>query len=228
MGHKKLVTGHLEKVRGLLLAEYSIQVRDLIRHQAGVYALYRKERLYYVGLAKDLPRRLKQHLRDRHNRKWDKFSVYLTADDGHTKELESMLLRIAKPPGNKQSGKFVSSCNLWSQLNRTIKARQDAKRAKLLGGPMARRRRRQKATRARGAKGLGGLFDRRTQLRAEYKGYEYRASLRKNGEISYAGKIYASLSAAGNAITKRNTNGWTFWRFKDSSGDWVPLKTLRK
>lgn len=36
------------------LEEYPDAVRELIRRRAGVYALYRGRKLYYVGLAKNL------------------------------------------------------------------------------------------------------------------------------------------------------------------------------
>jgi len=73
-----------------------------------VYALYKRSKLYYVGLAKDL----KAHLNDRHGQSWDRFSVYLTIGDEHLKELESLILRIVKPKGNKVKGKFAKSQDL--------------------------------------------------------------------------------------------------------------------
>ena len=45
---------HLEKVSAKLLSTYPDIVRDLIGRQSGVYALYKKDRLYYVGLARKL------------------------------------------------------------------------------------------------------------------------------------------------------------------------------
>ena len=85
--NKRLVTQHLEGISWRVLEEYPEIVRKLIRRQAGVYALYRRNKLYYVGLASNLMGRLKSHLRDRHNGAWDKFSVYLTVRDEHIKEL---------------------------------------------------------------------------------------------------------------------------------------------
>ena len=38
---------------------------------------------------------------------------------------------------------------------------------------------------------------------------------------------YPSLSKAASAITGRPTNGWTFWKTKDRSGNMVSLDTLR-
>lgn len=56
-------------------------------------------------------------MKDRHYGSWDRFSVYLTLRDEHIRELESLLLRIVKPQGNKQGGKFVKSQNLHPVLN---------------------------------------------------------------------------------------------------------------
>lgn len=101
---RKLLSEHLEDISWRLLDAYAELVRGLIRRRAGVYALYRGRRLYYVGLASNLMGRLKGHLRDRHRGLWDRFSVYLTTDHEHMKELESLILRIVRPAGNKVSG----------------------------------------------------------------------------------------------------------------------------
>lgn len=53
-----LLFQHLEKVSGKLLKECRDIVRDLIGTQSGVYALYKKDKLYYVGLARKLSGRL--------------------------------------------------------------------------------------------------------------------------------------------------------------------------
>lgn len=104
---QRLVVQHLEKVSGKILEEYPNVIREFIRSRGGVYALYRKEHLYYVGLASNLMARLKTHLRDRHRLGWDRFSVYITLRDGHIKELESLLIRIVGPKG--KSWAVVSS-----------------------------------------------------------------------------------------------------------------------
>ena len=71
-----VVTAYLEHVSGLMLEEpYRAEVAKLIRGHAGVYALYKRDKLYYVGLATNLMPRVKQHLKDRHARKWETFSV---------------------------------------------------------------------------------------------------------------------------------------------------------
>lgn len=43
------------------------RLREIMRGYAGIYAMYKKKELYYVGLTKNLFGRLKTHrLRDRH------------------------------------------------------------------------------------------------------------------------------------------------------------------
>lgn len=64
-------------------------------------------------------------------------------------------------------------------------------------------------------------------LQADYKGERYRATLRKDGHISYGGELYASPSAAAKAVLGRGANGWLFWQYKKGA-QWVPLSDLRK
>jgi len=225
---RKLVIQHLENVSRKVLESYPSIITSMIRGHSGIYALYRRGRLHYVGLASNLVTRLKQHLRDRHGNQWDRFSVYLTVHDEHMKELESLLLRIATPKGNKQSGRFMASQNLRPVLNREIKNFDDDRRAYLLGGHVARRRRRIKARGKKGASALHGAVDRRTKLRATYKGTVYTAWRRRNGSIYYDGQVYESPTGAAKAIVKRAISGWGFWRYKNAKGEWVRLGTMRK
>src|SRR5690349_383591 len=104
--HKPLVCQFIEHLPSSSFEKYRDTIRTMVHRRHGVYALYRKRRLYYVGLASNLRGRLRQHLRDRHAAKWDTFSAYLTIDDAHIRELESLVVRIALPDGNKQHGKF--------------------------------------------------------------------------------------------------------------------------
>src|SRR3954451_25363477 len=114
----QLVCQQLEKISRDALEKYQDIVRHYIRGRNGVYALYKRDKLYYVGLATNLRGRLKQHLKDQHGEAWDRFSVYLTIGDSHLKEMESLILRIAHPSGNKQIGKFVRCENLVKRFAR--------------------------------------------------------------------------------------------------------------
>ena len=119
--HSQLVCRHLENVSRQALAKYQHVIRQYVRNCPGVYALYRRGKLYYVGLASNLPTRLGHHLKDRHSQSWDRFSVYLTIGDTHLRELESLVLRIVKTKGNKQKGKFIKSEDLRPHFTRDAK-----------------------------------------------------------------------------------------------------------
>jgi hypothetical protein len=111
-GSKSLVIEHLEGISRAAIRRYPDIITEFVRRKSGVYALYKGDSLYYVGLAINLRSRLHGHLRDRHADAWDHFNVYLTQSDEHLKELESLVLRIASPMGNKVAGKFLSSKDL--------------------------------------------------------------------------------------------------------------------
>ncbi len=75
----------------------------------GIYALYKGEELVYVGITgTSLRGRLKGHLKDRLEGKWDNFSWYQIRYPEFLKDVETLILRIAKPPGNKVRGRFRS------------------------------------------------------------------------------------------------------------------------
>jgi len=61
-----------------------------------------------------------QVFRDRQAEAWDHFNVYLTQGDEHLKELESLVLRIASPKGNRVAGKFMGSSDLMRVFRRRI------------------------------------------------------------------------------------------------------------
>jgi hypothetical protein len=223
------VCQHLENISHEVLSKYQDVIRSYVRGRQGIYALYRKDQLYYVGLAKNLRNRLKHHLRDRHKKLWDRFSVYLTIGDSHLKELESLILRTVKPQGNHQSGKFIKSENLRGCLSRDLRARQRQEINWVIGrstSPVPKRG--GKKVVASGGPVLSAYLNKSTKLRATFKGELVRARIRRNGLIRYKTKDYASPSQAASAVLKRAANGWTFWRYERAPGDWVKLNELRR
>lgn len=80
----------------------------------------------------------------------------------------------------------------------------------------------------RGGQGLVGFADRAMALRGRYQGKLYRASLQKNGTIRLGKKFYTSPSAAAKAVVKGPMNGWAFWHYRDRTGTWRPLSTIKK
>jgi hypothetical protein len=226
-----LVCQHLEGIAREVLEKHQRIVRTYVRHRQGVYALYRRGKLYYVGLASNLRSRLAHHLKDRHQGSWDRFSVYLTIGDSHLRELEALLLRIVKPPGNKQQGKFAKSEDLRRRLRRDYFAEYQLKVRDMMGKPPPATVRVKPAVQDDGGRApvLAGYFDGPKTIRARHKGKTLRAYVRKSGLIRFQGQHFTSPSLAGAcAVKRRSCNGWTFWHYERAPGDWVPLQTLRK
>ena len=213
-----LVCQHLENISRDALEKHQKIIKQYVRRRNGVYALYRKEKLYYVGLAKNLRSRLKSHLHDRHGSSWDRFSVYLTIGEQHLRELESLILRIVQPEGNKQKGKFPKSEDIRRRFARDVKDRLNYEVALLFGDKP-----RKPASQGRGVK------FRTTKLKAWFKGKKLRALLLKDGRVRFNGKVYESLStAAAKACRRVSCNGWTFWKYLRAPGDWTTVDHLRK
>ncbi len=224
---KALVNSQLENISQSVLIDHRDSVRALIKGKFGIYALYRGEKLYYVGLASNLMSRLRQHLNDKHKRKWNRFSVYLVNEQKHVKDLETLFLRILRPDGNSVKGKFKGAANLRKDLNRNLKEQDEKRRAELLGGHVARRLRNKVAKSGRGQVVVSGLVRRKTKVKAWYKQYEYTAYILRDGTIDYGGKIFSSPSSAAQHITKRATNGWRFWYYSKNR-EWHPISQFRK
>ena len=46
--------------------------------------------------------------------------------------------------------------------------------------------------------------------------------------VLFDGKTYRDLSPAGKAAAGYEVNGWDFWNYRDSRGNWVSAKSLRR
>jgi hypothetical protein len=224
------VCEHLENISREALEKYQDLIRDYVRRRPGVYALYRRNKLYYVGLAGNLRSRLTTHLRDRHGESWDRFSVYLTKSDTHLRELEALLLRIVKPIGNKQIGRFSRSASIQTRFGKDIRQRQREEHQLIFGTQPKRQPQRQKPMPTAGRQpALAAHIRRPMKIRARYKGKLIYAQVRHDGRIRLAKQLFDSPSLAGAAACARKTcNGWTFWEYERAPGDWVRLDELRK
>ena len=60
----QLVSQHLENVSRDALKKYQNIIKNYVRGRHGIYALFKRNRLYYVGLASNLRNRLKHIYRD--------------------------------------------------------------------------------------------------------------------------------------------------------------------
>lgn len=224
-----LVCQHLENISRGALEEYQDIIRQYVRGRQGVYALYRRGKLYYVGLATNLRNRLDHHLRDRHADSWDRFSVYITIGDHHLRELEALILRTVKPAGNKQKGKFAKSEDLRRRFSRDMKADF----AKAMNGMLfaAQPKRRKLAAKISDGRqpALAQYVTAPFPIRADHKGKRYKARVRQDGTIRFNGKIYTAPSMpAAHACNRKACDGWLFWKYERAPNDWVFLDELRK
>lgn len=67
-------------------------LRKIMRHYAGIYALYHKKKIYYIGLSRNLHGRLKWHLKDRLAGKWDQFIIFRIQRVTYLKDIETLIL----------------------------------------------------------------------------------------------------------------------------------------
>lgn len=224
-----LVCQHLEKISKSALDKYQDVLKKLVKGRHGIYALYSKNRLCYVGLASNLHGRIKHHLKDRHAGGWDRFSVYLTIKSDQLRELEALALRIASPKENRQKGKLTKSQNLKRLLTKMVRQKHRREIQELFGGGTEAIDADTLSEITEGRKpALAGYFSRGQKIRWDFKGKMYHAYVKKNGTIRFRKKIYNSPSLAAKSIGKGAKNGWRCWTYERAPGDWVPLNELRK
>lgn len=103
-----------------LLEEPSFKegLQGIMRGYSGLYVLYKRTSLYYIGLANNLYWRLYSHTKDKHKNKWDRFAIFRVDRVRYLKDIESLLLRVADPPGNAVSGHFHRDSDLTKVLRR--------------------------------------------------------------------------------------------------------------
>lgn len=225
---RTLVTNRLENVSKDVFKTYYPLITELVGDSPGVYALYDGGDLYYVGKSFELRKRVRHHLRDRHLASWTHFSLYLTRKEEHIHEIESLLVRIANPKGNRVVPHGKSAGALVNTLKSRIKQRQKEELAQLFSSTKPVRKSGKINGKGRPST-LVDLVEKRVTLYRTYKGKEYKATLSPKGIITFAGKKHASPSGAARAVLKqpRAVNGWMFWYIRDAHGDWVRLADYR-
>lgn len=106
----KLVKKHLEHSSWVSYSE-ALGKRQ---RGMGIYILYSGDDVYYIGKSTtSLKRRIRKHATtDRHQGHWDTFSFYQITRKKYIKDIESLLLRIYRPEGNRVGGRFRKKDNL--------------------------------------------------------------------------------------------------------------------
>lgn len=115
-----LIKGMSQPLPIELLGEPSFKsgLYEIMRDYAGVYALYKRNSLYYVGLATNLYWRLLGHTKNKHKGKWNRFAIFRIGRVRYLKDIETLLLRVATPPGNAVSGHLHRDADLTRVLRK--------------------------------------------------------------------------------------------------------------
>jgi len=222
-----LLVQHLENLSRSVLEDFQGIIREYVKGRRGLYALYRRDKLVYVGLASDLRSRLRAHLRDRHARTWDSFSLFLTLGGDSLRELEALLIRIARPRENRSKTRFPRSEDLRRVFRRQVRAKQREDFDSLFVEGESREPARAGAGKP-SATPLGAYVHGRLAIQMTYKGQTYKALIRSDGTIRFRGKVYRSPSAAAASITHRAMNGWSWWKYERAPGEWVRIDEMRR
>ena len=105
------------------------RLRKLLRHYSGIYALYKGDRLYYVGLTYDLLGRINHHRDDRHRKKWDSFVVFRIKRISFLKDVETLVTNLARTPGNRVKGNIPRDGDINRLLRSTLSEHEGEMRA---------------------------------------------------------------------------------------------------
>jgi hypothetical protein len=118
--------------RDLLVEEaFKSRVQDIMRGYAGIYALYKEKKLYYAGLAsRDLIKRVGDHLKDKHARKWDAFKIFRINRVRYLKDLETLILNIVITRAKQAKGRVPRDSDLTRAIKEVVRSHE--KKVKLL------------------------------------------------------------------------------------------------
>jgi len=105
---------------------FAQRLREIMRRYAGIYALYRKDRIYYIGLTTNLLGRIKWHLKDRHAGKWDSFIIFRIQKVRYLKDIETLIHHLVDTPGNKVKGKVPRDADLNRILREVLSEHEKA------------------------------------------------------------------------------------------------------
>jgi|SRR5579859_5620780 len=86
------------------------ELTSLLKRRAGVYALYQNNKLVRVGLGTSTCYRLKSHAKSK-KLIWNTASLFIISEKSieYLRDLETAIVRIAKPKYNNQKGRFAMS-----------------------------------------------------------------------------------------------------------------------
>lgn len=119
-GRGALVKAYAEGIASSVLARFPKEFKRVVGKKSGIYILTKGKKIYYVGIASRFASRLPWHLKDRHRRQWEAFSLYSIGRQRYLRDIESILIRVARPKGNRVRGHFGQKAKLNRKLVRQI------------------------------------------------------------------------------------------------------------
>lgn len=99
------------------------ELKNALKNCSGIYALYKRDKLVYVGLATNMYWRMKGHSKAKRF-DWDKASLFIIPNLKYLRDVETAIVRIAKPKYNAIKGRVKDEHYLERVLNRLVKAKQ--------------------------------------------------------------------------------------------------------
>ncbi|MBI1904336.1 MAG: GIY-YIG nuclease family protein [Planctomycetia bacterium] len=105
---------------------FTDRLQEIMRGFAGIYALYRHDELYYVGLTRNLLGRIRWHLRDRHKNKWDHFIIFKIQKVRYLKDVETLIHHLVEARGNRVKGKIPRDGDLNRVLREVLREHERA------------------------------------------------------------------------------------------------------
>jgi hypothetical protein len=138
---KKIITGKIKRgslihyaLDGIRRESFDVikrELADLLKHRAGVYALYEKDKLVRVGLGTNIYWRVKSHARSK-RLIWDTASLFIIGPTNlkFLRDLETAIVRIAKPKYNDQQGRVRDEHYLERLLKKSVSRKRKLLRAR--------------------------------------------------------------------------------------------------
>jgi hypothetical protein len=101
------------------------ELASLLKHRAGVYALYQNDKLVRVGLGTNIYWRLKGHAKSK-KLIWNSASLFIIDANNirYLRDLETAIVRIAKPKYNDQQGRVRDEHFLSRLLKKSVKQKR--------------------------------------------------------------------------------------------------------
>ncbi len=101
------------------------ELANLLKRRAGVYALYQNDKLVRVGLGTSIYWRLKGHAKSK-KLVWNSASLFIIGEKNlkYLRDLETAVVRIAKPKYNDQKGRVRDEHYLERVLRKSVKLKR--------------------------------------------------------------------------------------------------------